>query len=319
MPVRPSNRDGFALLAVLWITVVMSLIGLDFSLRARSMTRRVINAADHSAAVAAARGCSAHAEARLRARVFEARRAGPPGRPGADPWATVGALVADTIRIGQSLCTARLEDVGRRLHLNEIDEGEFRRLLIAVRVDAGDADRVAQLVMDWRDVDDLRRGRGAERSEYIESDEPRLPGNAPFGSVDELLLVRGMTHRIFDRVSPHLTVIGSGRVNISTAPAEVLSALPGMSNDLLAEILRARAGGVMVPDLMSLTNELGPEARDALGADLPQLLARVSNSVEEVAVHGEGWSDGSDLRVRSTSLAIRGAGDAVFVVDLGMH
>ena len=41
-------------------------------------------------------------------------------------------------------------------------------------------------------------------------------------SLDELLLVNGMTKDIFERIKDYVTVWGSGMVNINTAGREVL-------------------------------------------------------------------------------------------------
>jgi type II secretory pathway component PulK len=207
-----------------------------------------------------------------------------------------------------------LEDAGTKVQLNLVGEDEIRRLMAAVGVDDGDADRVAQAIMDWKDLDDFRRARGAEREEYVQADAPILPPNGPFGSIDELLHVRGMTPEIYARMRPFLALTGSGRVNVSAAPAEVLTALPGMSDDLLALILRARAGGGIVPDLLTLTADLDEDAREAFQASLPVLMSRVTTTAQEVTISTVCSLPSSAARVEATAIAVR-ARDAVFVVE----
>jgi general secretion pathway protein K len=312
------RRDGFALIGVLWLVVLISVVGLDFSLRARGMSRQVINGADHAIARAAAEGGLLHAEDRLVARLRETEGRSLGEERALDPWANPAVLLEDSLRIGDAACRVLLEDAGTRVHLNVAAEDEIRRLLAAVRVDDGDADRVAQAIMDWRDLDDLRRTRGAERDEYVQADAPVLPANGPFGSVDELRLVTGVTEEIYDRVAGYLTTSGSGRVNVSAAPAEVLSALPGMSDGLLAAILRARGTGVVVPDLLTLANDLDDEDREMLQASIATLMPRVTNTTQEVRIASSCARMGSSLRVEAIAIAIR-AQNAAFLVDRALR
>ena len=59
--------------------------------------------------------------------------------------------------------------------------------------------------------------------------------------LDELLLVKGVTRDIFDKVKDRVTVYGTGQVNINTAGMRVLQSL-GMSEEL-AEKIRGRIRG----------------------------------------------------------------------------
>src|SRR5438094_508213 len=63
----------------------------------------------------------------------------------------------------------------------------------------------------------------------------------PFKVLEELWLVDGMTHEVFQALQPFVTVYSDGKVNLNTAPREVLMAL-GMSEGLVAKVLRFRWG-----------------------------------------------------------------------------
>jgi general secretion pathway protein K len=278
------------------------------------MTRQVINRADYSIARAAAEAGLLHAEDRLVSRLREVDRMSFGAESVLDPWFDPARLVSDAPPVGDATCSIQLEDAGSRLDLNAAGEQELRRLMAAARVDGGDADRLAQAIMDWKDLDDLRRARGAEREEYVQADAPVLPANGPFGSVEELRQVMGMTEEAYRRMAPFLTVGGSGRINVSAAPSEVISALPGMSDDLLGLILRARARGGTVPDLLTLTSDLDEGARAAFQDNLPALLSRVTTSTQEVRVESTWSRPASSVRVLATATMVRAQG-AVFVVD----
>lgn len=308
------DRRGFALIGALWIVVVLTLIGLDFSLRSRAMTRRVLNATDHSIGLAAADAGLLYAEDRLRALLRASRQVGMGSEPLPDPWRDPGRLLGDTIELGEGRALVRLSDAGTRLHLNRASEAELRALMTALRIDDGDADRAAQRIMDWRDIDDFRRGRGAEREEYVRADAPVLPANGAFRSVGELRFVLGVTPDLFERVAPHLTVMGSGRINLAAAPPEVVAALPGMSDDLLRLVMRARSRAGPMPDLLSLTSDLDDRSREALSANLPLLLSRITTETAEVLIRSEGWPAGGSVRVGVATVAVR-ASDAAFLVE----
>jgi general secretion pathway protein K len=313
-----SARGGFALIGVLWIAVLLTLVGLDFSLRARSMTRRVLNAADYSVALAAADAGVLFAEDRLRALLRRSQRLALGSDPLPDPWREPGRFLADTMDLGEGRTFVALLDAGTRLHLNRATESELRALMTALRVDAGEADHAAQRILDWRDPDDFRRARGAEREEYLSADLPTLPANAPFRSVGEVRFVLGITPELYERVAPYLTVMGSGRINLAAAPPEVIGALPGMSDQLLSVILRTRARDGRVPDLLTLTSGLDDRSREVLMAYLPSLISRVTTETVEVLVRSEGWRVGSSSRVLVDAVAVRSA-DAAFVTERIVH
>ena len=304
-PLAPhgADRGGYALIGVLWLVVLISVLGLELAVEARRIANRVTNAADQSLHLAAAESGVVRVREILARRLVEEIAVG--GATQLDPWTQVGRFAPDTLEIGEARVVVTLRDVGSMLHLNRASEQELRRLFAAVRVDDGDADRLAQTILDWRDVDELRRGRGAEREEYVERGAAVLPRNGPFASVAELRRVEHMTDEIFRRVEPFLTVEGSGRINPASAPAEVLSALPGMSDNLLSLILRRRASGGPVSDLLSLTADLDPPAREAIRQVLPQLTARLASSTEEVLVRSEAYRDGSPVRGVATAVIVR--------------
>lgn len=305
------GEDGFALIGVLWLVVLVAVVGLDFALQARGITRRVANTADHSVAAAAAESGLAHAVEALQRRLGEGAEIPLGDGRLLDPWLEPGRFLGDTIEVADARVVVRLRDVGTMVNLNRASEGELRSLFAALRVDDGEADRVAQAVLDWRDPDRLRRERGGDREEYLQADAPRLPADGPFGRVDELLHVRGVTPELFERVAPFLTVHGSGRVNAATAPVEVLSALPGMSDELLAEIVRRRRSGEPVTDLFSMTAGLDEGARARVRQALPFLVSRLSAGTEEVLAVAEASVGSRSAVAVATGVVVRVADDAL--------
>jgi len=97
--------------------------------------------------------------------------------------------IAQGIRFG-------LEDESTRLNLSTLLAAEKsvgkggRELLMGL---PGMSEEIADSILDWIDEDDLPREFGAEVEYYSALDPPYAPKNGPLDSVEELLLVRGVT------------------------------------------------------------------------------------------------------------------------------
>ncbi len=135
-----------------------------------------------------------------------------------------------------------LIDQERLLNLNTATPEMLVRLLSQTgSAKLSEALMIADAILDWRDKDKDARPSGAENSYYLGLSPSYECKDAPFQSVEELLLVRGVPPAIYRRVRPFLTVYGSGAVNINTAGEAVLSAL-GLSAQGVQGILWYRAG-----------------------------------------------------------------------------
>ncbi len=91
---------------------------------------------------------------------------------------------------------------------------------------------ILEAVKDWIDKDDDITGSGgAERAYYGALENPYMTKNGPLDCIDELLMIKGMTNKLYygTKETPGLrqllTVYGDGRININTAPKLVLRAL----------------------------------------------------------------------------------------------
>jgi hypothetical protein len=120
-----------------------------------------------------------------------------------------------------------LEDEAGRINVNTAPPDVLERLF-------GGA---APAVLDWRDADDERRPGGAEKSDYGSG----APRNGPFQSVEELLLVKGVTPSLYRQVQDLVTVDGNGQVNLNTASPAALAAL-GLGESLAVKIAAFRRG-----------------------------------------------------------------------------
>ena len=83
------------------------------------------------------------------------------------------------------------------LNAGEVDEALLRQIMLNLDYDEVTASTVADSIMDWRDEDDLHRAEGAEDDYYRGLDRPYPCKDAPFSSIQELLLVRGVTRAMY--------------------------------------------------------------------------------------------------------------------------
>jgi type II secretory pathway component PulK len=89
-----------------------------------------------------------------------------------------------------------LENESARLNINTVlladssGEGNARKILMGL---PGMTEQIADAILDWIDADDEQRDQGAEREYYSSLSPPYAPRNGPLASIEELLLVKGVT------------------------------------------------------------------------------------------------------------------------------
>jgi general secretion pathway protein K len=301
-------------MAALWLLVAFAAIGLELGLRSRAARLGIANRIETTRVLAAADGGLQEARARLTRGLVAGQDArSTDAETMLDPWRTPQRLFRDSLRLGGVHVRVRISDAGAALDLNTADVDELRRLFGALRVDFGQADRLAQAIADWRDPDNLRRARGAEAADYARAGLTTRPGNRPFARLIELAEVFGMTPALYAKISPFLTVRGAGRVNLNAAPRPVLLALPGMSEETVRVLLGRRAAGRPVHQLGELSLALTSGARELLLANQVALMNRTTFDTRDVVVTSEGWLDGSPVRARVEAEMVRAGGEAVVV------
>jgi len=308
-----TRRSGFALMAALWLVVIVGVTGYELSVRSRSRRLAVANTLERVAADAAAEGGLETARAALQNRLAHPLDARMSSLATAtlDPWSDLTFVPRDTVRMGDERASVLTYDAGTRLQLNRATEGDVRRLLIALRIDAGVADRLAQRILDWRDADTFRRARGMERDDYLRAGARVLPSNSDFTDVVELRDVDGMTAELYAQVRELLTVFGTGQVNFNSAPRPLLASLPGMGDEAVSIVLRAQASRRPLRSLDEVVNRLSPGARALMAEGGGELAQRAAFETREVVVEATGWAEGSPVRSHARAVYARG-GDALF-------
>lgn len=304
-----TNRRGIAMLAALWLVVGITVVVLEFSLVGRERRQVGLAAADRTRGAAAALGAFAMTQAQLE----YALQVGPQSTAGAigsaraaDPWLGVDSLYSGSMLVDSLPVAVSAVDLGTRLNINVLSESELRTLFSNLLGDFVLADHLAQAISDWRDPDDIARANGGERDDYIKARLLRLPTNQDFRDLEELLDVKGMTPDIYAVVSPYLTTLGSAQVNLNSAPAPVLRVLPGMTDEIVANILSARSRGmrianvadVMPRNLRPTTTGVGRAQQTFVDAQQQQISARAGVLTTQVELTLLAYASPSAMPVR---------------------
>lgn len=138
----------------------------------------------------------------------------------------------------------------------------LKNLLLSLDVPQEKADIIVDSILDWTDSDNLRRLNGAEDEYYLSLQVPYRAKNAPLDTLEELLLVKGITPDILFGNKEHrgivqyLTIYGtSSKININAAPKELLMALPGLTEETAKRIIdqRETAEFRSVQDIQAIT------------------------------------------------------------------
>ena len=152
----------------------------------------------------------------------------------------------------------RMLDESGKISLNRADaqllRRVVRRLLLGGNATEGasvgetrEIDTVVDSILDWRDPDDLRHDAGVEGDYYESLPRPYPIKDGPFDSVDELLLVKGVTPDLFYGtgggvgLSSVFSVFNrSGWVNVLRAQASVLRVLFDLDEEGAEELIAER-------------------------------------------------------------------------------
>lgn len=286
------GERGFALAAAVLLLVVVAGLLLDAALRSRAERRAAWNTSVEVRARAASRGGLAHALVRLRA--LQARTVSAGGGDPAlfDAWNRIDTLGAELGVVelpGGGRYRVTVRDPASLLPLNAATADELRRLFLACGTGEETARRAALAVVDWRE----RAG--------------------PFAASEEVRALEAASGLPGEAVA-HLTVLGDGRVNLNTASAPVLGALPGMSDEAVHVVLARRSAGRTWRNLFELESGLTPPAREALQSHFAALARRASFEPALVEITVEGTVEHSGVRTQLRTVGVR-AGASVQVVS----
>ncbi len=181
-----------------------------------------------------------------------------------------------------------------RLNLLIADRDQFQKRL-------GDmlSDGEIEAILKFRDGNTVPQTTDPQAAEAQGVQTARTP----LKKLGDLLRVPMLRDRV-QAIADRLTLSGertlAGRININTAPPELLRALPGMTDNVVGDIVAFRngAGGPFrsVGDLLAL-----PSVSNQLFTQLADRLTVRSNAFRVIS---EGWAPGSPVRRRVAAVIV---------------
>jgi general secretion pathway protein K len=284
---RGPGERGAALLIVIWIFIVLFVVVLDFAASMRDDGLATANFADETRAYYIALGGLNRAVYDVLVALEEnpdvfddfeddeedeedddeedegADEEDEEDEDAEEEYEELGDLLSSTgsweqVDFGDGWYQIRLLDESGKLSLNRASDALLTRVVTRLLVGGNategvsvneqrEIETVVHSILDWRDPDDLEHLNGAEASYYNSLRRPYPIKNGPFDSVDELLLVKGVTPELY-----YGAVEGVGlrdvfsvfnhspKVNVMRASAPVLRVLFDVDEEGAEELLEER-------------------------------------------------------------------------------
>lgn len=172
-------------------------------------------------------------------------------------------------KLGNGTYSVTITDLERKLNINTAANSPevLQQAFILMGADAGESSQVIAAIQDWIDPDDDPHIGGTEGSYYQGLRPPYLAKNGPIDDISELLLIRGVTPEMYwgggstDAALTSLrnvpgapppaysvglvnlfTPISSGKINPNTASEEVFQLIPGIDQNMAAQMMQTRLG-----------------------------------------------------------------------------
>jgi len=337
---RLRDDRGFILIAVLWLLVSLSAVAIHAGLRGKSERAATANTLDLSRSREVARAGAEYARSRLSSamldqadqlrsqamqanqqnarnqnqnlnRALSVQRLFTSADPLEDPWRSPEELIVSEMTFDDAAFFLTVRDTGAALNLNTADQEMIQSFFAqGLRLDFALSEKLTHAILDWIDEDDDPRLGGAEREEYIRAGMAVLPPNRPFASIEELRFVMGMTPEIFEEAAPYLTLSGS-RINVNAAPEAVLLAIPVITPEVAAQLVRDRNTGLLPRNSNALLDLIATVPGGSRQQAQQWLNSRVVFSTEEVEIISEGGVVGNPVRSRVRMIVERSDAGAI--------
>ncbi len=236
------SQSGIALLTVLWVLTVLMVIVFSFSYMARTET---LSTLAFKEGIEKKFLAEAGVERGILELFYRRTNLNKILLEGEEIWKVDGSPYSG--QIGDGNYTVKIFDESGKLDINLAPELLLRNLIGSLGIEGTDLDTIVDSILDWKDKDDLHRLNGAESDYYQSLPNPYKAKNSDFETLEELLLVKGVTREILygngkqKGLIDLLTVYGkTNKININAAPKEVLMCIPGMTAEVADAIIAFR-------------------------------------------------------------------------------
>ncbi len=223
------RQRGVALLATMMAVALLTILIMDFTTSTSIAYRSAANQANQLRAYYLARSA---VNVGLALIGDDARKAALSNAPRVDSLQSIWALPLPALPVDGGWANLSIVDEARKLNINQLvaPNGQvnqaFAETLTRLLTILGlDPTQIVPPLIDWLDPDSIVTPGGAESDYYLRLMPPYEARNGPMPTIGDLRLVRGINETTFRRLRNFLTTTPSVRVNINTAPPEVLMAV----------------------------------------------------------------------------------------------
>ena len=246
------NERGFALIAVFWVIIILSLLALGYATTARFRCQVILNQrqklTDESLLQSAwERGYYEYLKYNANRTLLEKKdqiegitnEAVELWYPRYEPY--------EFVLEGEPVVVRLVNEAGK-FHVNNLGTATWERILSACGIPPGEKQTgIINSVRDWIDTDNEHRLNGAENDYYLGLERQYYCKNNEIEVISELLLIKGITLELYNGTDTHpglvsfLSVYGeTEKIDINNAPPEAFSLIDGFSDDSVKAIVRKR-------------------------------------------------------------------------------
>jgi len=242
------SEKGIALLMVLWVLTILLVLVFSFSFMTSTDTYSTLSFKERAENKFLAEAGMERGIMELFYRNINKKQA--IVLEGKEVWKIDGTSYKS--QMGEGEYSVSITDEAGKININGITDATsdiLRNLFKNLGIPEEEVNTIVDSILDWKDPDDLRHLNGAESDYYMSLPTPYKAKNANFDTLEELLLVKGMTPEILygngekKGVIDLLTVnsnLNMTKININAAPKGVLIAIPGITPEIADGIISYR-------------------------------------------------------------------------------
>jgi general secretion pathway protein K len=228
------NQRGLALLATMMAVALMTVLVVDFTYSTSASFRSSANQINALRANYLARS---GVNVGLGLLAQDARNDALSQQP-YDGLDELWAKPFPPLPVGGGTASLSIVDETRKLNINQLVNATngvvnvaFAQTLELLLQAIGVSPDILPAIIDWLDQDSIESQGGAEADYYMRLIPPYEPRNGPMPTIADLRMIRGVDDPTFMRLREFLTAAPESKVNVNTAPPEVLMALiPELAN-----------------------------------------------------------------------------------------
>lgn len=279
MKINPSQKNrGVAVLVALVAVTVLTMLAGAFAYSMKIETRLAANSNNDEkllwigrAGIERARWILAQ-EGNLPYTSLNQIWAGGPG-DGPETNGPLNGISLENFPVGEGTVSLKMTELESKINVNGADTALLTQILTTMGANAGDLSVVSDSIQDWTQPGNATRPAGAKSDYYLGLNPPYEAKNGPIDDLSELLMIKGIDEAMFKGGSAgadqgaafqhhHLgfgnapgqtpdypfgladvfTPYSTGKVNLNTASATVLSVLPGMDAQSAEAVIKVRSG-----------------------------------------------------------------------------